>query len=138
MSQDQEMTCERGQAMVETALILLVFLMTVFAIFELGRMIQVQQTLTDGARIGARYAVAPLTRTSSLPSAQMIDTLVQEYLNAAHIYGAVVTETPVTGALATYSEVIVRYDYRVMTIPMFGVFNIQLTGRSLMRNETSS
>ena len=68
----------------------------------------------------------------------MIDTLVQNHLNAAHIYGAVVTETPVTGALATYSEVTVQYDYRVMTIPMFGVVNMKLTGRSLMRNETSS
>ncbi len=127
----------RGQAMVETALILFAFLMVLFAIFELGRVIQVQQTLTDGARIGARYAVAPLSRTSILPTADMIDTLVQDFLHAASIYGAVTSETTIAGPLAVYSEITVQYDYRVMTLPMFGVINMKLTGQALMRNETS-
>ena len=131
---------EFGQAMVETALILLAFFVVLFAIFEAGRVIQVQQTLTDAARLGARFAVAPLSRTSERPTSDMIEPLVQNFLHAAHIYGATMlapTEIPVAGALAVYTEITVQYSYRVMTLPMFGAINMTLSGKSLMRNETS-
>ena len=131
---------EIGQAMVETALILFAFFAVLFAIFEAGRVIQVQQTLTDAARLGARFAVAPLTRTSDRPASAMIEPRVQDFLHAAHIYGATMlapTELPVAGPMAVYTEIAVQYNYRVMTLPMFGAINMTLSGKSLMRNETS-
>ena len=132
---------EGGQALVEAALTLLVFLVFVFAIFEGGRMLQVQQSLTDGARIGAKYAVLPLTQTSpgTLPSAGSVQTMVQNFLSAAHITvstGNIAVDQAVTIGTTTYSRVTVTYAYTPVTLRMFN-FNLTLTGKSLMRNETS-
>jgi Flp pilus assembly protein TadG len=48
---------ERGQALVETALILPVLLMLVLGILEFGRAWNTKQVITDAAREGARLAV---------------------------------------------------------------------------------
>lgn len=50
---------ERGQSMVEMALILPFFLLIVFAIIEMGRAWWVRETLTHAAREGARVLVLP-------------------------------------------------------------------------------
>jgi len=47
----------RGQALVEFALIVPLFLLLVFGVWEFGRAWQVYQTLTDAAREGGRAAV---------------------------------------------------------------------------------
>ena len=132
---------ERGQAMVETALILLAFFVMFFAIFEGGRLIQVQQTLTDAARLGARLKVAPDSGTNNLPSDADVQNLVDSFLDAASIYGATTTVTPVPCNTPVGSvdclQVTVTYDYNVMTIPMFGAVNMALAGQSQMRDERS-
>jgi len=132
---------ERGQTMVETALILLSFFVVFFAIFEAGRLIQVQQTLTDAARLGARLKVAPDSGTNNLPDDSDVRNLVNDFLGAASIYGATTTVTPVPCNTAVGAvdciEVTVTYDYRVMTITMFGVINMTLEGQSQMRDERS-
>jgi hypothetical protein len=51
--------CERGQSMVEIALILPIFLIFVFAVMEFGRAWSAKQSLTISAREGARILVMP-------------------------------------------------------------------------------
>ncbi len=132
----------RGQALVETALTLLLLWVFIFAIFEGGRLIQVQQTLTDAAREGARRAVAPLTQT--LPGTMLtpaeVKTFVQSYLEAASVHipsGNIVVNPAFDDGIRTYTEVTVTCPYQVMTLSMFGMLNMTLTGQSRMRNETS-
>jgi hypothetical protein len=49
---------ERGQGLVEFALILPVFLLALFGIFDVGRAVYVNSTLSQAAREGARLAAA--------------------------------------------------------------------------------
>jgi Flp pilus assembly protein TadG len=142
---------QSGQALVEAAMTLLIFVILIFAIFEGGRLLQVQQSLTDAARLGAKYAVLPLTQTmpGTLPSSGSVQTKVQTFLQATHIQvptvdctlpsGGICVDQAVTigGSTTTYSRVTVTYPYQVMTIRMFGGLNMTLTGKALMRNETS-
>jgi hypothetical protein len=46
-----------GQALVETALVLPIFLLVLYSIIEFGRYIYTVQVLNDAAREGARYAI---------------------------------------------------------------------------------
>ena len=48
---------ERGAALLEFAIAGLVFLTSVFAVIEFGRLLWTHNALTDAARRGARYAV---------------------------------------------------------------------------------
>ena len=133
---------EQGQALVEGAMTLLLLFVFLFAIFEAGRFLQVQQALTDAARDGARRSVAPLTQTSTLASD--VKAVVKSYLRTASVY---VQDTDITVDQAfpvtveilpmTYTKVTVTYSYHIMTLSMFGAWNMTLTGQSLMRNETS-
>jgi Flp pilus assembly protein TadG len=50
---------ERGQALLETALVLPIILAVAVGIFEFGRAYQTMQVLTNAAREGARVAVLP-------------------------------------------------------------------------------
>ena len=49
---------ERGAALVEFSIAALVFLTSIFAVIEFGRLLWVHNALTDAARRGARYAVS--------------------------------------------------------------------------------
>ncbi|MEK7408294.1 MAG: TadE family protein [Acidobacteriota bacterium] len=48
---------QRGQALVESAFITLVFVVTLLGIFDLGQILFIHQSLADRARNAARYAV---------------------------------------------------------------------------------
>jgi Flp pilus assembly protein TadG len=50
---------ERGQALVETAVMLPLLLLVCIGIFEFGRAFQTWQVLTNAAREGARIAILP-------------------------------------------------------------------------------
>ena len=131
-----------GQALVEGALILLVFFVFLFAIFEAGRLLQVRQTLTDAARAGARRSVTPLTQTlpGTLPDVNDVRGVVQSFLMASSINvpsGNISVTQNVDIGGTIFSRVTVTYDYHPITLSMFGMLNMTLTGRSLMRNETS-
>src|SRR5262245_312346 len=93
---------ERGAVLVETAVTLLMFFVVLLAIFEAGRMINIQQTLTNAAREGARLSVTPLTGTSNLPTASDVRTRVRSFLNAAGLNGYSVTDDDI--------DVVQNYD----------------------------
>lgn len=48
---------QRGQALVETALVLPIFLLVLYSIIEFGRYVYTAQVLNDAAREGTRYAI---------------------------------------------------------------------------------
>ncbi len=118
------------------------FLVLLLGIFEAGRVLNIQQVLTDASREGARLAVAPLSGTSTLPSVGEIESEVQRFLQAANIGSATtVVERPVsivTGNVTTTStRVRVSLPYTLMTLARVSDLEITLVGQTLMRNETS-
>src|SRR5437899_12914103 len=117
-------TSERGTAIVESAIILPVFFLLLFGVFEAGRFMNTQQVLTDAAREGARLAVTPLSQTNTLPSTGAITTRVNDFLGSASITGATVTVdnavSVVTGGSRTiYTRVRVDQPDQVLTAPGF-------------------
>jgi Flp pilus assembly protein TadG len=137
-------TSEKGTTLVEAAIILLTFFVLLFSVFEAGRFMNTGQVLTNAAREGARFAVAPITQTNTLPSDGEIETRVQDYLTSAGIpcSGCVTVTRPTvtTGSVPTsFTQVEVTYDYQVITVPgLFSALEITLNGEALMRNETSN
>ena len=57
MSMKSDARGERGAALVEFSIAAVVFLTSLFAVIEFGRLLWVHNALTDAARRGARYAV---------------------------------------------------------------------------------
>ncbi len=135
-------SAETGAVIVEAAVSLLMFFTLLLGIMEGGRFLNVQQTLTNAAREGARMAVAPITQTSTLASDGEIETEVRRLLDAARIYGATITVErplviPSNGLPMEYTRVRVSVPYRVISMAMFRALSVNLAGEALMRNETS-
>jgi len=133
---------EYGTTIVESAIIMLAFFMFLFGIMEAGRFINQRQALTNAAREGARFAVAPLTGTDTLPSAGEIQAVVDQYLADANMTGATVLVDPAvtvaTGSVNTvYTRVQVQRPYQVISLSFFDMLEVTVTGEALMRNETS-
>jgi Flp pilus assembly protein TadG len=130
---------ERGTAVVETALTLLPLFIFLFAIMEAGRFFNVQQSLTDAAREGARLGVAPLSQTDTLATKQEIVDAVTIYLNAASIQPKriLVDAENSPGPPANFRKVRVEADYSLITLSMFSSLKFTLEGEALMRNETT-
>ncbi|MFH5804451.1 TadE/TadG family type IV pilus assembly protein [Alienimonas sp. DA493] len=77
-----------GAATVEFALVAPLFLLLILGIIEFGRMLMVQQILTNATREGARRAVIEGA------TAEEVRTLVDRYLSNASVSGSTVTVTP--------------------------------------------
>lgn len=130
---------QSGSTLVEAAIALPVLFMLLFGILEFGRAYNLHQVLTDAAREGARYSVAPYYGTTTLPSASDVQAQVQVFLTADNVQGATITvnqTSPVTvnGEPLVYTEVDVTAPYQFVYFP-FGAIN--LTSRAVMRNETN-
>jgi len=140
----------RGSTLVESAVSLLLLLTLVFGIIEFGHAFNVYQVLTNAAREGARFAVAPCPFASSiggtcsagaLPSTSAVQNYVQSFLNSGNVYGASVTVNanytpsidPVNGVALTYTQVTVSFPFT------FYFFNYTptITTDAVMRNETN-
>jgi Flp pilus assembly protein TadG len=78
----------RAAAAVEFALVAPVFFLLVFGMIEYGRMVMVQQVITNASREGARVAVLDGSTT-----AEVTDT-VTSYLTSGSISGGTVTVSP--------------------------------------------
>ncbi len=74
----------RGAAVIEFAIMAPVFFLLVFGMIEFGRMVMVQQIITNASREGARVAVLDGT------TAQNVKDKVNNYLAGAKISGATV------------------------------------------------
>ena len=135
---------EDGVAIVEAAVIMLGLFVLFLGIMESGRFINAQQVLTNAAREGARFAVAPLSGTDTLPSVLEVQDRVNIYLNSANLItgSTVLVEKNVAvnhvDFTTTYTRVTVTRPYQVLTIPMFSGLEIAMEGKATMRDETSS
>ncbi len=77
----RRLSSQRGQALLETALVLPLVLLVATSIFEFGRAYQTWQVLTNASREAARIAVLPGTTDAD------IQTRVQQYLTAGQLVG---------------------------------------------------
>jgi Flp pilus assembly protein TadG len=68
---------ERGQAMVEFALVLPIFILLLVAIFDLGRAAFAYNTLTNAAREGARTAIVNQYKPSIIARAKQQTAIVE-------------------------------------------------------------
>ena len=125
----------RGSAVVEFAVVAPLFITMVFGMIEYGRMVMVQQMLTNAAREGARVGVLDGATTASVQSS------VTTYLSNASISGSTVTVNPSPPSSAGYGQPVTV----TVTIPFASVSWIPapmflsgktLTAKSVMRRET--
>jgi len=91
----------RGAAAVEFAVVLPVFVILVFGMIEYGRMVMVQQVITNASREGARTAVLDGATTTSVQSA------VTTYLTNAQLSGGSSTVSPNPATAASGSPITV-------------------------------
>ena len=104
---------ERGQALVETAIILPLLLFVVAGIVELGRAYQVSQVLNNAAREGARTAIMPFMDVAAA------QTRTRDYMQSSGLsaYGtaAVTVDRNVTlnvsGTPESASQVDIAYPF---------------------------
>ena len=125
----------RGAAAVEFAVVSPVLFLLIFGMIEYGRMVMVQQVITNAAREGARKGVLDGTTNSD------VTTVVSNYLTSASISGATTTVTPTNPSNATYGgtvTVTVSVPYsKVSWLPHnFWLGSKTLTATSVMRRET--
>jgi Flp pilus assembly protein TadG len=78
----------RGAAAVEFAVVAPVYFLFVFGMIEYGRMVMVQQILTNAAREGARVGILDNSTMSGVTAAA------NQYLTPANINGATITASP--------------------------------------------
>jgi hypothetical protein len=145
----------RGSTLVESALSLLLLLTLVFGIIEFGRAFSVYQVMTNAAREGARFAVAPCPFTASvggtcaagqLPSPSAVQNYVQGFLNSGSVScpgGGVScisvnpnyqpSTDPLNGVTLTYTQVTISFPYSFS----FFRYTPTITTNAVMRNENN-
>jgi Flp pilus assembly protein TadG len=100
----------RGAAAVEFALVAPVFFIFIFGLIEYGRLVMVQQILTNAAREGCRVAILTTATTTS------VTTAVTNYLTSAGISGSTPTVSPNPATATTGQTITVT-----VTIPFSSV-----------------
>jgi hypothetical protein len=140
----------QGSTLVESALSLLLLLTVVFGIIEFGRAFNVYHVMTNAAREGARFAVAPCPFTASvagtcaagqLPSSTAVQNYVQGFLNSGSVSGTTITVNqnylpptdPIDGVTVSYTQVTISLPY---TFSFFR-YTPTITTDAVMRNETN-
>jgi Flp pilus assembly protein TadG len=68
---------ESGNTIIESALALVVFLMMLFGIMDLGRMVWTYNTLSQAARVDARYAIVHGNASGSVASSSDVSNVVR-------------------------------------------------------------
>lgn len=125
----------RGASAVEFALVAPVLVLLVFGTIEFGRMVMVQQILTNATREGARVGVLDGSTTTDVTNA------VNMYLTSSSIHGATITMTPNPPSDAGYGQpvtVSVTVPFSQVSwlpTPMF-LNGTNMTASTSMRRET--
>jgi Flp pilus assembly protein TadG len=141
---------DRGATILEMALVLPILFAVLFGILEFGRAYNIFQTVTNAAREGARYSVAPiasgLPNAGNLPTQSQVKADVQYFLRGDGITVPdskidVVQNCTGTAACPTVNNIALQYSQVTVTAPYtfiyfpFGTLNI--SSRAVMRNETN-
>jgi hypothetical protein len=143
---------QRGGSLVEAALTLLVFFTFLFAILEFGRAYNIYHLVTNAAREGARFGVAPCAATAgaslcspgALPSSDTVQAQVCDFLQSGAIAcGANPGQASVSvnqNFVSTINGVPVQETQVTVSAPYSFVFfpfgQINLSSQAVMRNET--
>jgi Flp pilus assembly protein TadG len=109
---------ERGSALVEAAMTIPLLLLLMVGIFEVGRLYQTWQVVTNAAREGARVAILPNTTAATVTS------IVQSYMTNGALSNASTATVSVNqaasyvvnGANVAASLVTVDYPYNFMVL----------------------
>ena len=126
----------RAAAVVEFAIVAPLFFLLVFGMIEYGRMVMVQQIITNASREGARRAVLDGA------TATEVQNEVDDFLAQSSISGADVTVIPADPATAAFGEpitVTVSIDFVEVSwlpSPMY-LGGQEMTASTSMRRETS-
>jgi Flp pilus assembly protein TadG len=127
----------RGAVIVEAAVILPVLLVMMLGIWEVGRIIQLQQVISNSAREGARFAAAGKMNGTDV-TVTMVQQTVRDYLTTAGfptaaVSGAVISVTPITGAWAEPSQAapldLMRISVQIPSGPAFESLRWSFLGR---------
>ena len=124
-----------GVAAVEFAVVAPIFFLLVFGMIEYGRLVMVQQVLTNASREGARAAVVDGSTTAQVTS------VVNNYLTSAGLKTATVTVSPsppssaVYGATVTVSASMPFSDVGWLPKPIY-LGSATLKSTVVMRRET--
>jgi len=131
---------QRGATILEFAIAVPILVLLMMGIIEFARVMGAYQTLTDAAREGCRYAVAPMPGTATLPTTNQIQDVVYTFLDSAGIPRAsstvAVNQTTsvVNGINLTFTDVQVTAPYTFVLLP---VGSVTLDTHVVMRNETN-
>ena len=143
MSRHKRHQRQRGATIVEAALTMLLLLMFLDAVLEFGRAYNVYHIMTNAAREGARYAVAPAPGTANLPTTGEVQAQVNSFLNSGGVSGATVSVNTTTQVVNTvplaYTTVQVTAPYNFIVPHLLGIgsTSVNLSTSAEMRNETN-
>lgn len=138
---------ELGVAMVETAIVLPLFLLLVFGLVEMGRLFQTYNTVQHAAREGARFAVTgrddvvPGNRVASIKevAGERAAGLSDDVDVSVRSFEGVDDPTPTeddAGGACQLVEVEVEYDF-TFVVPLIGALvpDLTVSGSETMVNE---
>lgn len=133
---DKKRKRQRGSVIVEAALVLPILLFILMGIVEFGRILMIQQTLTNAAREAARTAAIYLDNNTALSAAQ---TVAEDYLTNSGVDLNLITVDPVFSEVngTDAVQVNVNYDYTsslASWIPGMAD-SFELRSRVIMRRE---
>ena len=127
----------RGTVIVEAAVVLPVLLIMMLGIWEVGRIIQLQQIISNSAREGARLAAAGKLNGTDVTAA-MVQQEVRDYLTTTGfpttaVSGAVITVTPISGSWTDPSQAppldLFRVSVQIPSGPAFESLRWSFLGR---------
>ena len=121
---------ERGQGMVEFALVVPIFLLLVLGTVELGWLVYNNHTVSSATREGARHAMVNGERSENTNAATEIEDIVSE--RASGLSGPVATEVspnPI-GEPGTEVTVSTTFQYQPIVGMIIGTGSIQLSSES--------
>ncbi|MDA7977304.1 MAG: pilus assembly protein [Pirellulales bacterium] len=126
----------QGAAVVEFAVVAPVFFLLIFGMIEYGRMVMVQQVITNASREGARVGILDGS------SASDVSTTANGYLTSSSISGATITVDPADPATAGVGDpvtVTISVPFNQVSwlpAPMF-LGGQTLSATTVMRRETT-
>ena len=137
---------EKGSELVETSVVILMFMILVMGVFQFGRAYNIYQNITNAAREGARFAVAPERGGGvTYPTTSEVRAVVVNYLNSANLtdpgttrlqilpnqnLGGAAPCNPAVSGSACGTGVTLSYPFSI-----FGFGSINLNTSVVMRNE---
>jgi Flp pilus assembly protein TadG len=128
---------QKGATIAEAAVTAVTLFTLILGVVDFGRAYSIHQSLTNAAREGARYAVAPDATTEALPSPSEVQAHVAPFLSSANITGTVAVDSTshvINGVTTTYTKVTITAPYEFL---FFSRASVNIVSNSEMRNETN-